>query len=202
MLQCNANEVVLRMHVRKIATTNRGFTLLELFIVITIITITTSLVVGSFNHARSKARDARRLADTRALQTALTAYHNDHDEYPKSTECSGDNAWQTGTLASALKGYLATLPTDPTNNASWTTNNRSWENDKYGYCYMSRLVDLNDATSGGHPNWKGTYFLAFRLENQNLPLDARDGVMTCANQSFDFGGNDGFVITFGSSCRR
>jgi len=171
-------------------------------LVVAIITITTTMVVGSFNHVLAKARDARRVSEVRTLQTALAAYYIDHGAYPKSTECSGDENWQTGPLAIALNDHLARLPTDPTNTASWTTSNRSWENDKSGYCYMSRLVNLNDATSGGHPNWEGTYFIAFRLENPDLTLATRDGVTTCANQTFDFGGNDGFVITLGESCRQ
>src|SRR3989344_567519 len=58
-----------------------GFTLIELLVVIAIIGMLSSVVMASLNTARQKGRDARRLTDLRAIQTALELYANDYNNY-------------------------------------------------------------------------------------------------------------------------
>ena len=53
----------------------RGFTLVELLVVIAIIGLLSTLAVVSLNSARGKARDAKRLADIRQVQTGLELYY-------------------------------------------------------------------------------------------------------------------------------
>ena len=55
----------------------KGFTLIELLVVIAIIGMLSSVVLASLNSARAKGRDAKRLADLRAIATALELYYND-----------------------------------------------------------------------------------------------------------------------------
>lgn len=50
---------------------NKGFTLIEMLVVIAIIGLLSSVVVIGLGGARSKARDARRVADIRSIQSAL-----------------------------------------------------------------------------------------------------------------------------------
>lgn len=58
-----------------------GFTLIELLVVISIIGLLSTLAVVSLNNARAKARDARRLSDLKAVQTALEIYRDDNNDY-------------------------------------------------------------------------------------------------------------------------
>lgn len=60
----------------------KGFTLIELLVVIAIIGILAAVTLSSLNVARSKARDATRMQDIRAIQTALEMYYIDNNDYP------------------------------------------------------------------------------------------------------------------------
>ena len=80
----------------------RGFTLLELLIVIAIIGILVAMGTVSYSTAQKKARDAQRQADLKAIQNAFEQYYADHDgSYPASCATPGTNYLPSG------------LPTDP-----------------------------------------------------------------------------------------
>jgi len=88
---------------------NRGFTLIELLVVIAIIGILSSVVLASLNSARAKARDARRSADIRQVQTALEMYYNDKNSYPSSADVVLD----TALTAPLTPTYISKIPVSP-----------------------------------------------------------------------------------------
>lgn len=87
----------------------RGFTLIELLVVIAIIGMLSSVVLSSLNNARKKARDARRLADLKQLQTALELFYSDNAGYPESTS----QANVTTALSDLTPSYIGEVPDDP-----------------------------------------------------------------------------------------
>lgn len=86
----------------------RGFTLLELLVVLAIIGIMASLVLVSLQSVRGKARDAKRVSDVRQLMLAMELYLDDHLKYPEKGAVG-----LIDSLPSNLSPYLLPVPTDP-----------------------------------------------------------------------------------------
>lgn len=53
---------------------SKGFTLVELLVVISIIALLSTLAIVALNSARQKSRDAKRVADIKQIQTGLEMY--------------------------------------------------------------------------------------------------------------------------------
>ncbi|MFH0749863.1 MAG: prepilin-type N-terminal cleavage/methylation domain-containing protein [Candidatus Gottesmanbacteria bacterium] len=66
----------------------RGFSLIELLIVIAIIAILTAIATASYSTMQKKARDNRRISDMKAIQNGFEQYFADNtSSYPVSLPC-------------------------------------------------------------------------------------------------------------------
>ncbi len=105
----------------------KGFTLVELLVVITIIGILANIGLNTFTSAQKKSRDAKRKAYLRQTSDALETYYNDKGEYPAPTndgsgnikgcgadaeqDCSWGDIFQNATTETI---YMIQLPEDMT----------------------------------------------------------------------------------------
>ncbi len=99
---------------RKIMKKNekeRGFTLVELLIVVAIIAILTGIAIPNFMGARTKARVGRALADMHTIANALEARAIDYGEY-----ATGKGTLPTNDLTKT--GLIASIPKDPFDKAN------------------------------------------------------------------------------------
>lgn len=62
----------------------RGFSLIELLVVMVVIGILAALLMSNLVGARERARDARRKADLDEMKKALRFYYNDFETYPEN----------------------------------------------------------------------------------------------------------------------
>ena len=92
----------------KISLFKKGFTLIELMVVIAIIGILTAIITANFTTAKSKARDAKRVSDIAQLQLVLEQYFDKNSEYPSAINLDNLNA------------YISVIPTDPTPPAAYS----------------------------------------------------------------------------------
>jgi general secretion pathway protein G len=97
----------------------RGFTLIEIMVVVVILAVLGALVVPKILENVDKARVTRAQADIRAIQTALDLYRLDNFKYPTTEQ--GLQALVTQPTDPTITnyrsgGYLPSLPKDPWNN--------------------------------------------------------------------------------------
>lgn len=83
----------------------RGFTIIELLIVIAIIAILAGLVLNNFQGAQAKARDTQRVTDINNLHSKLEEFYNENNYYPETIN--------TGSLATQFPGVDPESAKDP-----------------------------------------------------------------------------------------
>jgi len=86
----------------------RGFTLIEMMVVVAIIAILVALLAPNFIRARAQAQTAACEANLKEIATALELYQTDHDAYPVASNQSID-----GNTSDPLTPYLRQVPVDP-----------------------------------------------------------------------------------------
>ncbi|MFH1601377.1 MAG: prepilin-type N-terminal cleavage/methylation domain-containing protein [Candidatus Shapirobacteria bacterium] len=110
----------------------KGFTLVELLVVMAIMAILASIAFGQYRNSQKKARDAQRKADLDNIARALEMYYSDHGSYPLNYEglISVDGETGVGWTESFQADvgddqtvvYMKRLPKDPQTD--------------YSYCYF------------------------------------------------------------------
>jgi len=78
----------------------KGFTLVELLVVMTIIMVLTVVGMINYGNANKKSRDAKRKSDLESVRVALEMYRQDNGSYPADEDVLVDD-------------YIKELPEDP-----------------------------------------------------------------------------------------
>lgn len=131
----------------------KGFTLIELLVVIAIIGLLATIAVVALGNSRSRARDARRLADIKQIQTALQVYYHEQGGYPPTGSIATS-------IASGTSVYMAITPTAPMPNETGCTVEQNT------YTYASPSSD--------------TYTITYCLGNKTGDIPAGVGTATPA----------------------
>ena len=93
----------------------KGFSLIELLVVISIMTILIALSAFGLQQARESARDGQRKSDLEAIRTGLSFYKSDCNAYP--VQSGGDfygyyNPSFTSTCTGSTNTYIQKTPRD------------------------------------------------------------------------------------------
>lgn len=122
----------------------RGFTIVELLIVIVVIAILAAITIVAFNGVQQRARDTQRLADIKTIVKALELYKTTTGTYPNAVGTPNASGWEVSTTGSAPTNFLSALvsstgvskiPVDPTNTGDPASLNPTWNVNEYEYFY-------------------------------------------------------------------
>ncbi|MFA6533000.1 MAG: type II secretion system protein [Patescibacteria group bacterium] len=88
----------------------KGYTLIEILIVATIIVLLTAVAVVSYSNFLKQSRDSKRKTDLEQIRAALEMYRSDKDSYFDYAlgNCSSYTA-----LTSGSPKYIQSMPSDP-----------------------------------------------------------------------------------------
>ena len=105
-------------------THQRGFSLLELVVVISVIALLAGALIPRVSNRMAAARDARRLQDIQVVRGALEQYYEDTGGYPAAVANAGYGGWDIshdGDFITELvdAGYLGGVITDPLNDDTY-----------------------------------------------------------------------------------
>ncbi|MFH1346887.1 MAG: prepilin-type N-terminal cleavage/methylation domain-containing protein [Spirochaetota bacterium] len=117
---------------------NKGFTLIEILIVIAIIGLLSSVVLVGLGSFRARGRDARRIADLRSVQNSLEIYYVKNNSYPVVSNWTD----LRNTLIGAGIG-VSVVPNDPLS-VSGPTYYYGYSSDKQSYVMSATLEDVNN----------------------------------------------------------
>lgn len=93
--------------------TQKGFTIVELLIVIVVIGILAALVITTYNGIQQKGRNTERTTDLKAIQSQLEAYYAENGVYPASTQLGTDGSDNLTFIAASMKGLAKEALRDP-----------------------------------------------------------------------------------------
>ncbi|MBA6342423.1 type II secretion system major pseudopilin GspG [Colwellia sp. MB02u-10] len=101
----------------KVVRNIRGFTLLEVMVVIVILGILASMVVPNLLGSQERANIQKAVSDINALETSLTMYKMDNYQYPTTEQSLEALVTETDIEPAARRfpqgGYVKRLPNDP-----------------------------------------------------------------------------------------
>ena len=132
-------------------TINKGFSLIELLVVITVASLMIAISTVSYTTAQRSARDSRRIRDMREVQTAFEQYYAVNQAYPNETEGNIDTAFnasrpvdpKSGSYlfenTSATAYCICALLENATGNAQAPTSTAcTWNDTENYYCIQNQ----------------------------------------------------------------
>jgi general secretion pathway protein G len=137
---------------KKLFIKSKGFSLVELLVVISIIGLLMGIIIPNLNNAKANGRDARRVSDIKNIQLALALYYNDNLHYP----CSLSSTGMIGSCAPDFwPTYMATVPKDPKTLSEYiyvaqqntsATDNLTCNNKPVVYYHLGAIMESADSS--------------------------------------------------------
>jgi type IV pilus assembly protein PilE len=140
--------------------TDKGFSLFELLVSISIIGILMAVAMVSYSSAQKKARDNRRMQDMNNIQKAAEQYYATNNYvYPPSGDIGV--VWRTG----SNEDILTKWPTDPKNVTPYTYY-YTVSNNFDIYCVCAQLEETGKGNSSAACTNFGTGTTHYCVKNQ------------------------------------
>ncbi len=107
-----------------ILRSTKGFTLIELIVVISILAILAGALIPRVTSHMAETRDARRLSDIKGVQSAVEQFYIDKQRYPASKANASYGGWDVSNDGDFIPelvqdGYLPEPARDPNNDTTY-----------------------------------------------------------------------------------
>lgn len=150
----------------------RGFTIVELLIVIVVIGILAAITVVAYNGIQNRARNTERQTDIQAIHKALEMYYIDHGNYPKQGGVAGMDMVNYPVDALKLPRNAIITP-----DAATGTQNSIRET-QYGNGMLTSHYGYRALTATGEACWAGshictTYTLWYKNDGESTARSLR-----------------------------
>jgi general secretion pathway protein G len=117
----------------------RGFTLIEVMIVVTLVVILASVGMATYTNSVHRAREAVLKEDLFRMRDAIDQFYADRNQYPEGLE----------DLVS--EGYLREIPKDPMTDSAETWNVEQSENDANNPAAVAGIVNVRSGSEAVSP---------------------------------------------------
>jgi prepilin-type N-terminal cleavage/methylation domain-containing protein len=125
----------------------KGFTIVELLIVIVVIGILALLVITTYSGIQAKARNSKRQTDIQAIQTQLEAFFSENGYYPSNHDMNEGTDATTNADSTYVASHMKSLDqealTDPSNSAGTRNLLATPDATKHQYAYA--VTDSSDS---------------------------------------------------------
>lgn len=135
---------------------SKGFTLVEIMIVLSIITMLSILSFGSYSQITRKSRNTKRKSDLKELEIALEQFHKVNNSYPQtyipgnprvfwgtcSNYGSHDRSGANGYIPNLAPNFVTLLPVDPKSGIANTANSALCTSIRTCYTYASDGINF------------------------------------------------------------
>jgi len=140
---------------RELMENTKGFSLLELLIVIAIISIITAIVVPNLMSANIRAKVSGVKADMGSIAIALEDYKVDYGEYPKDSRLSRSTSYTSDIIAESDQAFNGEGGTDSDDNDAIGLGYLIYPKAGFEPTYLKRIAGdpFNDS---GKEDWNGS----------------------------------------------
>lgn len=153
----------------------KGFTIVELLIVIVVVAILAAISIVAYNGVQGRALDSRRLSDIKKIHQGVELYRVQNGTFPPVTSGNTDSTgWEVSYTASnsfipplVTSGIMSTIPFDPVNDSS----------SYYRYFRYTAGTNFCDSTKGQF------YVLQVRKTSNTVKIGDGGPGFTCTNGS-------------------
>jgi general secretion pathway protein G len=140
----------------------KGFTLVEILIVVIILGILAAIVIPQFTDASTQARESSLKSDLQTVRSQIGLYEVQHNDSLPGTGAADFVTTMTGktdvtgavsTDPNAFGPYLQQMPTNPFNNMNTVGTNGTAGSSTYGWMFNTTSGVFQADDSATHATW-------------------------------------------------
>lgn len=161
----------------------KGFSLVELLVVISIIAVLAAVVLPSIDAVRARGRDGKRISDINQIRLALEHYFNMYNRYPIDINVTSTNDISVNGASTLWlsNGILPSTPKDP-NNSNYKYVSYCPSTTPTGYHIGAVLEQSNDQLRGDSDGATGVTICSGQSQTDFSGADTP----TATGQTYDF----------------